>query len=162
MDKLPEPLFLEILSRLDDLADVSRCRIASKTFVTACPHFRSINHQCTLKQYLNSRPSTVSSSSKVSKLKVVETVRIGIDNELRDLSYRDVEDESDDMYLTDGEFVKLWLLRVSGEMKSLSISDFWLQSCRRRSVLLSLVSSYCKFFIYANLNLAFILYIGML
>ncbi|PWA40098.1 F-box/RNI-like superfamily protein [Artemisia annua] len=28
-------------------------------------------------------------------------------------------------------------------MKSLSISDFWLQSCRRRSVLLSLVSSYC-------------------
>ncbi|GJR26948.1 F-box/LRR-repeat protein-like protein [Tanacetum coccineum] len=155
MDKLPEPLFLEILSQFDDLADVSRCQIASKTFKTAYPHLRSINHQCMLKRYLNSRPSTVSSSSKVitpfktvfmnmiSRLKVVETVRIGIDNALLDLSYRDGEDEADDPHLTDGEFVKLWLPRVSGGMKSLSISDFWLQSCRRRSVVLSLVSSYC-------------------
>nr|GEU34586.1 hypothetical protein [Tanacetum cinerariifolium] len=79
----------------------------------------------------------------ISKLKVVETVRIGIDNELLDLSYRDGEDEADDLHLTDGEFVKLWLPRVSGGMKSLSILDFWLQSCQRRSVVLSLVSSYC-------------------
>lgn len=64
MDKLPESLFLEILSRLDDLADVSRCLIASNTFETAYPHLRSINHQCTLKRYLNSRPSDVSSSSQ--------------------------------------------------------------------------------------------------
>ncbi|GKB74649.1 hypothetical protein Tco_0936061 [Tanacetum coccineum] len=175
MDKLPEPLFLEILSRFDDLADVSRCQIASKTFKTAYPHLRSINHQCTLKRYLNSRPSTVSSSSQsitpiktvfvnmISKLKVVETVRIGIDDDLLDLSYRDGEDDqADDLHLTDGEFVKLWLPRVSGGMKSLSISDFWLQSCRRRSVVLSLVSSYCKFVIYANFNLAFIMYILML
>ncbi|KAI3495790.1 hypothetical protein L1887_38136 [Cichorium endivia] len=36
-----------------------------------------------------------------------------------------------------------WLPRVSGALKSLSISDFWVQSCCRQSEVLSMVSACC-------------------
>ncbi|KAI3709609.1 hypothetical protein L2E82_39375 [Cichorium intybus] len=157
MDKLPEAIALDILSRLDDSADVARCRLAWKTFDTVSPELRSINLHCSLKRYIKSRSRLSNSSSSpqsitpfktiflnlVSNLRVVESVCIGTEKPLRDVSYDDVEDEADDLYLTDGDFVKEWLPRVCGALKSLSISDFWIQSCWRRSDLLPLVSSYC-------------------
>ncbi|KAI3827180.1 hypothetical protein L1987_01251 [Smallanthus sonchifolius] len=154
MDSLPQSLLLEILSRLNDSADVARCRLASKTFNSLSSDLRSINLQCSLIRYIKSR-SRVSNSSElitpfksiflnlVSNLRVVESVCIGTEKPLRDVSYDDVEDEADDLFLTAGDFVEEWLPRVSGELKSLSISDFWIQSCWRRSNLLPLVSAYC-------------------
>ncbi|KAD6454866.1 hypothetical protein E3N88_09572 [Mikania micrantha] len=154
MDQLPQSLVLEILSRLNDSADVARCRLASKTFNSLSSDLRSINLQCSLIRYIKSR-SRVSNSSQlitpfksiflnlVSNLRVIESVCIGTEKPLRDVSYDDVEDEADDLFLTDGDFVEEWLPRVSGQLKSLSISDFWVQSCWRRSNLLPLVSSYC-------------------
>ncbi|XP_024958860.1 F-box/LRR-repeat protein At4g29420 isoform X2 [Cynara cardunculus var. scolymus] len=157
MDKLPQALILEILSRLNDSADVARCRLAWKTFDALSSDLRSINLQCSLERYIRSRSRASDSSSSaqitipfkriflnlVSNLRVVDSVRIGTEKPLRDVSYDDVEDEADDLYLTDGNFVKEWLPRVSGELKSLSVSDFWVQSCWRRSNLLPLVSAYC-------------------
>ncbi|KAJ0799705.1 putative F-box protein AUF1 [Helianthus annuus] len=54
MDKLPESLLLEILSRLDHSADVARCRFASKAFNTVFPDLRSINLQCSSRKFSSS------------------------------------------------------------------------------------------------------------
>ncbi|CAI9293248.1 unnamed protein product [Lactuca saligna] len=157
MDTLPETLVLEILSRLGDSADVARCRAAWKTFNTVSPGLQSINLQWPLSGCIESRSrvSNASSSSQVtsplktiflnvlSNLIVVESVRIGVKNLPRDLLQADVEDKANDLHLTDVDFIMEWLPKVSSSLKSLSVSDFWAQSCRRRSSVLSLLSTYC-------------------
>lgn len=74
----------------------------------------------------------------------MESVSIGVEKPLRLVSYDDVEDEEDDLFLTEANFVNSWLPKVCGHLKSVSISDFWVQSCWRRSDVLSLVSAYCE------------------
>lgn len=74
----------------------------------------------------------------------LESVSIGVDKSLVGISYDDVEDESNDLYLTDVEFVKNWLPWVCEELKFLSISDCWFQSCWRKSEVLAFISSCCK------------------
>ncbi|XP_027177093.1 LOW QUALITY PROTEIN: F-box/LRR-repeat protein At4g29420 [Coffea eugenioides] len=152
MDDLPPPLILDVLSRLGDSADLARCRVASKTFNSLSRDIRSINLHCSFDRYAKSRcPLTRSSitpfktilKNLVSELRIVESVTIGIDKPLRTVSYDDVEDEDDDLYLTEVNFVGEWLPKVSDGLTSFSISDFWVQSCWRRSEVLSLISSYC-------------------
>ncbi|KAL4563863.1 hypothetical protein LXL04_027911 [Taraxacum kok-saghyz] len=151
MDELPQDLVLKILSGLDDSADVARCRLAWRTFNALSPELRFISIQWPLQKYLESRSSVPSSSSPlkrtflnlVSNLKELESVHIGAENLPLDVSHADVEDNGDDLYLTDVGFVKEWLPAVSGDLKSLSISDFWVQSSWRRSEILSMISEYC-------------------
>ncbi|KAI3709608.1 hypothetical protein L2E82_39374 [Cichorium intybus] len=157
MDKLPEALVFQILSRLDDSADVARCQVAWKTFHTVSPDLRSINLRWPLQRYieLRSRVSNASSSSPltsplktiflnlISNSRVLESVHISVENFPLDVSITDVQDNGDDLYLNDWAFVKEWLPRVSGALKSLSISDFWVQSCWRQSEVLSMVSACC-------------------
>ncbi|KAL7591549.1 hypothetical protein Lser_V15G32902 [Lactuca serriola] len=158
MDNLPESLALEILSRLDDSETVACCRMASKTFNSVFPGLQFINLQWRLKWYLESRSSVSSSSSSsrftpslqrvflnlVSNLSALESVRIGVENPPLDVMNADVEDDGDDLHITDDGFVKEWLPRVSGALKLLSLSDFWVQSSRRRSEVLSLISAHCQ------------------
>lgn len=73
----------------------------------------------------------------------IESVSIGVENSLRGLPYDDVEDESDDLFLTESGFVKDWLVKIGEGLKALSVSDFWVQSCWRRSNVLPIISSYC-------------------
>lgn len=73
----------------------------------------------------------------------IESVCIGVDNELRGLVYDDVEDDSDDLFLTESGFVEDWVRRIGEGLRVLSVSDFWVQSCWRRSFVLAIVSSYC-------------------
>ncbi|KAI3754211.1 hypothetical protein L1987_53990 [Smallanthus sonchifolius] len=146
MDKLPHSLLLQILSRLDDSADVARCRVASKAFSTVFPGLRSIN----LKWHINSR-STVKPFQAVfldliSKLETVESVCIGLGNPI------DLESD-DDFYLTDGDFAKVWLPRVSGSLKSLSISD---DHDQRQSNILPLISVYCHDLVNLKLKCAWL------
>lgn len=74
----------------------------------------------------------------------MERVSVGVEKPLRLVSYDDVEDEDDDLFLSDVDFVKEWLPEVCRDLKSVSISDFWVQSCWRRTDVLSLISSYCE------------------
>ncbi|KAK6151906.1 hypothetical protein DH2020_014541 [Rehmannia glutinosa] len=152
MDDLPPPLLLEILSRLADSADVARCRVSSKTINSLAPEIRSVNLHCSYRRYAKSRsPLTRSSitpfkevfNKLISELKIVERVTIGVEKPLRLVAYDEVEDEEDDLFLSDVNFVMTWLPKVCGDLKSISISDFWVQSCWRRSDVLSLISSYC-------------------
>nr|KAJ0195737.1 hypothetical protein LSAT_V11C700358150 [Lactuca sativa] len=157
METLPEILVFEILSRVDDSAAVACCRAAWKTFNTLSPGLHSINLQWPLSGCIESRSrvSNASSSSQItsplktiflnllSNLTVVESVRIGVKNKPRDLLHVDVEDKANDLHLTDWDFIMEWLPRVSGSLKTLSISDFWAQSFHRRSNVLFLVSAYC-------------------
>ncbi|PWA66822.1 F-box/RNI-like superfamily protein [Artemisia annua] len=157
MDTLPEPILFDILSRLDS-ADVTRLRLTSNTFETLYPELRSINLQCTFKWFLHSsaRVSNSSNSSQtvtpfktvvinlISDLRVVESVRIGITNTLRYLPDGYFDEKEDDLHLTDVDFIMEWLPRVSETLKSLSITDFFIQSVRRRTNVLFLISVYCQ------------------
>ncbi|XP_057467771.1 F-box/LRR-repeat protein At4g29420 [Actinidia eriantha] len=152
MDDLPPMLILEILSRLSDSADLARCRVASKALNTVSAEVRSINLYCSFDRYTKSRsPETKSLVTPfkkifvdlVSRSRLTESVSLGVEKPLRGLSYDDVEDESDDLHLTGVDFVGEWLPSVAGQIRSISISDFWIQSCWRRSKILSLISSCC-------------------
>ncbi|XP_076916159.1 F-box/LRR-repeat protein At4g29420-like [Bidens hawaiensis] len=116
MDKLHESLLLEILSRLDDSSDAARCRVASKAFDAVFPCLRSINLRCT--RFCNSwsrDPDPYLSEillELILKLETVESVSIaGIPYSFFSFRY------------FDKDFVKAWLPRVSGSLKSLSMSD---------------------------------------
>ncbi|XP_051114283.1 F-box/LRR-repeat protein At4g29420 [Andrographis paniculata] len=152
MDDLPPPLVLEILSRLRDSGDVARCRISSKTLNTLASEIRSVDLQCSYLRYAKSRsPLTRSSITPfksifhklISQLRIVERVSIGVGKPLGLVAYDDVEDEEDDLFLSDVNFVKAWLPNVCGDLASVSISDFWVQSCWRRSDVLSVFSAHC-------------------
>lgn len=154
MDELPPSLVLEILSRLTDSTDLARCRVVSKTFNTLSHDVRSINLFCSMSRYLKSRspetgqlvtPFKTVFKDLVHRCGRLDSVSLGVDKSLGGISFDDVEDESDDLYLTDCTFVKAWLPRIAQDLKSLSISDFWVQSCWRRSEALSLISSSCEF-----------------
>lgn len=164
MEDLPPPLVVEILSRLNDSTDLARCRLASKLLNSLSREVRSINLLCTLSRYIKSRspetkahvtPFKTIFNSLVCEARCLDSISIGVDKSLRDISYDDVDDESDDLYLTEFGFVKLWLPKVSGDLRKLSISDFWIQSCWRKSEVLSFISSCCEFL--RNCNILFFL-----
>ncbi|KAK9285819.1 hypothetical protein L1049_025020 [Liquidambar formosana] len=153
MDDLPPPLLLDILSRLNDSTDLARCRLVSKTLNALSYEVRSINLFCSFGRYMKSRspetktlitPFKTIFNNLILSSRSVDSISVGVRKPLRGLSYDAVEDESDDLYLTDVNFVKEWLPGVVCEgLKSLSISDFWVQSCWRRSEVLVLISSCC-------------------
>lgn len=154
MEELPPPLVVEILSRLADSAELCKCRLVSKTLNALSKEVTSIQLICTLSRYLTSRapetkhlvtPFKDVFSTLVRNSRTLESVAIGVDKSLGGISYDDVEDESDDLYLTDVSFVREWLPEIGGGLKSLSLSDFWVQSCWRKSEVLYLISSCCEF-----------------
>lgn len=154
MEELPPPLIVEILGRLADSAELARCRLVSKNLNALSYEVASVHLICTLSRYLKSRapetkhlvtPFKAVFSTLVRNSRTLESVSIGVDKSLGSISYDDVEDESDDLYLTDVSFVREWLPEIGGGLKSLSLSDFWVQSCWRKSEVLSLISSCCEF-----------------
>ncbi|XP_027342443.1 F-box/LRR-repeat protein At4g29420 [Abrus precatorius] len=153
MEELPPSLLVEILSRLTDSTDLVRCRVVSKSLNAVSYDVRCVSLVCSMSRYLKSRsPETkhlVTPFKTVFKNLVrssnnLESVSLGVDRALGGISFDDVEDESDDLYLTDFNFIKDWLPSVSHALKSFSVSDFWVQSCWRRSEALSLISSTCR------------------
>ncbi|XP_076921831.1 F-box/LRR-repeat protein At4g29420-like [Bidens hawaiensis] len=110
MDKLHDSLLLEILSRLDDSSDVARCRVASKAFDAVFPCLRSINLR-----YRNIKSSYFSKTffDLLLKLETVESMSIADIPFYYFCEFR----------YFDEDFVKAWLPRVSGSLKSLSMSD---------------------------------------
>ncbi|CAK9166914.1 unnamed protein product [Ilex paraguariensis] len=152
MDDLPSPIVVEILTRLNDSTDLARCKLVSKTINTLSEQVQSINLHCSFGRYTKSRdPQTRSSITPFKTIfknlllnsRNVVSVSFGVDTTLRSVSYDDVEDEDDDLHMTDMNFVMEWLPRVCGNLRSILISDFWIQSCWRRTHVLGLLSSYC-------------------
>lgn len=154
MDHLPHTLLLEILTRLHDSAHLTRSKLTCKTLNSLSTQTPSIHLLCSHSRYLKSRsPQTMSQITPFKTIfrKLIETndvriesVCIGVDNELRKLDYDDVEDDSDDLFLTESWFVEDWIRRIGEGLKVISVSDFWVQSCWRRSFFLAIVSSYCE------------------
>ncbi|XP_020215560.1 F-box/LRR-repeat protein At4g29420 [Cajanus cajan] len=152
MEELPGPVVVEILSRLTDSRDLARCRVASKSLNAVSYEVPWLNMVCSMSRYLKSRspetkhlvtPFKTVFADLVRRSNNLESVSVGVDRALGGVSFDDVEDESDDLYLTDFNFIRGWLPSVSHALKSFSISDFWVQSCWRRSEALSLISSTC-------------------
>ncbi|PNX73058.1 hypothetical protein L195_g028956 [Trifolium pratense] len=152
MENLPSPLVIEILSRLKDSTDLARCRVVSNTLNEASYEVRSLTLVCSMSRYLKSRspetkhlitPFKTVLKNLVLRSPNLESVSLGVDRSLGGISFDDVEDESDDLHLTDFNFIQDWLPSLSKSIKSLSVSDFWVQSCWRQSQALSLISSTC-------------------
>ncbi|KAK9072024.1 hypothetical protein SSX86_008456 [Deinandra increscens subsp. villosa] len=137
MDKLPHDVLLQILSRLDDSADVARCRVASKAFNTVFPGLRSINLRSSIEWHSWASTSPRIKPFKtvflhlISKLEAVESVCLVFD--------RWIHRESDDFSPTDGDFAE-WLPRVSGSLKSISITN---RNYERQLNVLVLISAFC-------------------
>ncbi|MFS7916705.1 putative leucine-rich repeat domain superfamily, F-box-like domain superfamily [Helianthus anomalus] len=113
MDKLPESLLLEILSRLDNSADVARCRFASKAFNNVFPDLRSINLLCSWRGTSGSISSSCFKKGFldfISKLRVVESVCISLHDAIG-------------VDPVDAGFLMEWLPRVSQTLKLLSFVD---------------------------------------
>ena len=152
MEDLPASVLAEILSRFTDTTDVARCRVVSKSLNAASYEVRWLNLVCSMSRYLKSRspetkhlvtPFKTVITNLVRRSGNLESVSLGVDRALGGVSFDDVEDEADDLYLTDMNFIREWLPSVSDALKSFSVSDFWVQSCWRRSEALSLISSTC-------------------
>ncbi|KAL6005987.1 hypothetical protein ACLOJK_040032 [Asimina triloba] len=158
MDDLPPPLQLEILNRLIDSTDLARCRLASKTLKSLSYEVRSLAFTCSFDRYLRSRipasqtlPTTpfksIVKDNFLRTSNTLESVSLAVDKPSCDtFEYDDAEDEFDDLHLTSVGFVSQWLPEVAGRLKSLSISDFWIQSCWRKSNVLAIISSFCEWF----------------
>uniref|UniRef100_A0A251V693 Putative F-box domain, Leucine-rich repeat domain, L domain-like protein n=2 Tax=Helianthus annuus TaxID=4232 RepID=A0A251V693_HELAN len=147
MDKLPESLLLEILSRLDNSADVARCRVASKAFNNIFPDLRSIKLLCSRKWCKNSSSMTSICFKKVfvdliSKLRVVESVCIRLQ-------------EAVDVDPADKDFAKEWLPMVSQTLKSLSLSGLPFPRLSQLNIL-PLISKYCHNLAELNLRSAWL------
>ncbi|XP_031258037.1 F-box/LRR-repeat protein At4g29420 [Pistacia vera] len=149
---LPDSLILDILSRLTDSSDLARCQVASKTLHSVAQDVQYINLICTLCRYQKSRseegrnrvtPFKTIFRKLVQNTRRLESISIGVDRSLAGIAFDDLDDEYDDLYMNDIEFVKDWLPRVCEDLRFLSISDFWLQSCWRKSEVLALISSCC-------------------
>ncbi|OVA11757.1 hypothetical protein BVC80_41g50 [Macleaya cordata] len=168
MDVLPSSLQLEILNRLNDSTDLARCRIASKTLNNLSYDVRSLNILCSFDRYLKSRAPETQSQITPFKLIVkklllnsrnLESISIRVEDSLREIS--DDDDgyhlsESDDLYLTVVDFVSEWLPKIAVRLKSISIVDFWIQSCWRGSKILSLISSCCNHLVELELKNAWL------
>nr|DAD42661.1 TPA_asm: hypothetical protein HUJ06_000891 [Nelumbo nucifera] len=111
MDELPPAIVLEILNRLNDSVDLARCRLASKTLNAVSCDVRSLKILCSFDRYLKSKRN-------------IEFITIGVEKPFWGIP----DDESDDLYLTTVNFVSQWLSAISRQLKSLAISNFWIQS----------------------------------
>ncbi|KAJ4952684.1 hypothetical protein NE237_029516 [Protea cynaroides] len=152
MDELPTPLILEILNRVNDFTDIARCRLSSKILNAVSYDVQSLKLFCSYERYLKSKAAETKASvtpyksiilQVLQNLRNLDSVAVGVEKPFRGLIDEEVDDESDDLYLSDVNFVSEWLPGISGGLKSLSISDFWVQSFWRQSEVLSRISSYC-------------------
>ncbi|POO00618.1 LRR domain containing protein [Trema orientale] len=84
------------------------------------------------------------SQDLVRSSRSLESVSISVEKSLGTKSYDEVEDDDDDLYLTEPGFLNEWLPAIGGGLRSISISDFWSQSSWRRSDALALISSLCN------------------
>lgn len=158
MEDLPDHLVVDILRRLTDSADLARSRVACRAFNSLSRHVKSLNLLCSSSRYHRSRSPATRSITTPFKSVVrasvcgsigcgahLESIFIGVED-APELSYDNVGDDSgDDLYLTDVGFLREWLPWVCEGLRELSISDFWAQSCWRRSDVLGFVSSCCEF-----------------
>jgi len=95
MDNLPPPLILEILSRLADSSDLARCRLTCNTLNSLSYEVTSINLICSFDRYTKSRSSPSPSlitpfksivDNLIAKLSCLESISIGVDNVMQELS----------------------------------------------------------------------------
>lgn len=122
MENLPSPLVVEILTRLKDSSDLARCRAVSTTLNQASNEVRSLTLHCSMSRYLKSRspetkhlvtPFKTVLKNLVHRSRDFESVSIGVDRSLGGISFDDVEDESDDLHLTEFDFILDWLPYLS-------------------------------------------------
>lgn len=155
MEDLPPPILLEILSRLGYSADLASCRLACRALRSLSYDVQSVRLVCSYERFLRSRAPetrdrTVPFKSLVANLASLlsggglESLSLGIERHVAPNAWEEDDfDDSDDLHLTAADFVSRWLPLVGRRLRSLSISDYWIQSCWRRSEALSLISDCC-------------------
>ncbi|ESQ54294.1 hypothetical protein EUTSA_v10025196mg [Eutrema salsugineum] len=167
MDELPPELLVKILNRLNDSEDLARCRVASKRLNSLWREVRAVSLICTLSRYSKSRSIAVTPFKTVFKSLIedsrnISSVSVAVDKALSGITFDDlIEEDSDELYLTDVEFVREWLPRVRDNLEILSISDFWIQSCWRKSDVLALISLNCSKLVKLEVKNAWLSVVGL-
>ncbi|KAL9242037.1 hypothetical protein vseg_016082 [Gypsophila vaccaria] len=147
MENLPQTLLTEILTRLTDSSDLTRCRLVSKPLNSASYDVNAFRFFCSYDRYTKSQAYPSKTRFKpavtrlVTQLSQLESVSLGVDNSLSGLDSEDGEE--DDLHLTETGFVSGWLDCVKDRLRRFSVVDFWVQASWRRSNLLSLISTHC-------------------
>ncbi|KAH9299990.1 hypothetical protein KI387_011573, partial [Taxus chinensis] len=142
-------IIVDILSRLQDASDLCRCRMASNHLLRLSAHVHSIRFYCTYNELLRSRrpevqipPFKAMVKKMLLELVQVHSVRFHMEESMQRLCYEDEEGELSDYWLTDVDFVMGWVEHVGLSLKELCMTDFWQQSCWRRTQILSAISTH--------------------
>ncbi|KAM0933573.1 putative F-box protein AUF1 [Dioscorea sansibarensis] len=152
MEELPSHLLVDILSRLADSTDLARCRLACSTLRSLSYGVTAVHVTCSPDRFLRSRnPATADDLVPFKSL--VANLASLLSSSLLSLclsvhhppsaSGEDDPDESDDFHLTAVDFLSQWIPVLASRLTSLSISDYWIQSCWRRSLALGFISDHC-------------------
>eukprot|EP01018_Ginkgo_biloba_P001362 Gb_14075 [translate_table: standard] len=154
VERLPWQVVVDILSRLHDVSDLGRCRMASKYLLHLSPHVHTIRFYCTYNRFLKTRsiqnteyritPFKDIVKNTLLKLGQIQSLRFDIEESMQRLSYEEEDGEFSDYWLTDVDFVLEWLSHVAESLRCLSITDFWQQSCWRCTNVMPVISIHCK------------------
>eukprot|EP00252_Welwitschia_mirabilis_P019279 TRINITY_DN4414_c1_g3_i3.p1 TRINITY_DN4414_c1_g3~~TRINITY_DN4414_c1_g3_i3.p1 ORF type:complete len:453 (+),score=51.33 TRINITY_DN4414_c1_g3_i3:96-1454(+) len=150
METLPSQVMEEILSRLEDASDLCRFMATSRAMRSISKRIHSLRFYCSYSYLLASRknpqvpPFRPWVSAMLLKLVDLKKLRFDMEESMQKLLYEDEDGDRSDCWLTDPNFVMEWLPHVSSSLISLSITDFWQQSCWRCSNVLSLISGHCR------------------
>ncbi|CAA6660948.1 unnamed protein product [Spirodela intermedia] len=134
MDDLPSAIVVEILSRVNDSSDLARIICSHDRFARSrAPETRSLTFPF---------KSVVDNLVSLLRDRQLESLSLGVEEFFTDGNCE--FDESDDLHLTATDFVSRWLPGIGRQLRLLSISDLWLQSCWRQSEVLALISDCCE------------------
>ncbi|KAG6521095.1 F-box/LRR-repeat protein At4g29420-like [Zingiber officinale] len=154
LEDFPSPILVDILSRVGDSTDLARCRLTCRTLRSLSYEARSIRLFCSRERALRSSvPGTVdlhpAFKSVVCNLasllsSVHSPLSLSLAAERPDCVPAGEIDDGDELYFTDSPFLSRWIPLISARLQSLSIHDYWLQSCWRPSRALPLISIFCS------------------
>ncbi|KAJ6805000.1 F-box/LRR-repeat protein [Iris pallida] len=143
MEELPSPVVLHILSRLPDPSDLAWCRLTSTSLRALTYQVPSLSFLCESADGRRGsfKPRVAGALSGILSLRSLSlTVRVDRAAEEEE----DDVDDADDLHLTATRFLATWVPAAGGRgLGSLAISDYWVQSCWRKSDALSLISLHC-------------------
>lgn len=164
LEDLPSSLLIDILSRVRDAGDLAAARLASRFLRSLSLSVSAVALRCSHRRFLRSRhpatrhlvlPFKTLVLNNLSRLNsTLLDLSIGIEKpfaaaeEDGPMAVEEEEelDDSDDLHLTAMDFVAGWVEIVGRRLRSLEISDYWIQSCWRRSEALAIISDGCKLF----------------
>ncbi|XP_020097489.1 F-box/LRR-repeat protein At4g29420 [Ananas comosus] len=152
MEELPSAVVLEILGRLGDAGDLARCRLACRALRSLSYHVPSVRLRCSPSAAAGSASTSASALPfKTLALNLVSLLApsllrlsLAVDPPSSSWDDADLDSDADDLHLAAADFLSRCLPPLAPRLRSLALSDYWAQSCWRRSDALAVISLLCN------------------